>query len=133
MKKLVDTSVAIKWAVEEEGSEAAFVLYGPDVAILDVLLPELANTLWKKARRGEIAKEQALAAYAQIMADFKIISTRGLEQRALELSLSLDHPSYDCFFLAAAEAAETILITADARFVGTCSNTPFARYLELLS
>lgn len=133
MKKLVDTSVAIKWAVNEEGSSEAFALYGPAVALPDVLLPELANALWKKVRKQEISREQAFASYAQILADFEIISTRGLEWRALELSLLLDHLSYDCFFLAAAEAGETMLVTADTRFVRVCDATPFARFLEPLA
>lgn len=133
MKKLIDTSVAIKWAVNEEGSDAAFALYGPGVAVPDVLLPEFANTLWKKVRRKEISSEQALAAYDQLMSDFEVVSTRGLERRGLELSLMLDHPSYDCFFLAAAEAVETVLVTADLRFVRVCAGTPFARYLEPLA
>ena len=133
MKKLVDTSVAIKWSVEEEGSDAAFVLYGPQSAIPDVLLPELANVLWKKVRKGQIGSEQALAAYHEILTDFEIVSTRGLEQRALELSLLLDHPAYDCFFLAAAEAGNTMLVTADLKFIAKCENTPFVRYLQPLA
>lgn len=133
MKKLIDTSVAIKWAVEEEGSDAAFALYGPDVAVPDVLLPELANALWKKVRKKEVGREQALAAYAQVLADFEIIATHGLEYRALEISLLLDHPSYDCFFVALAEAGRTILVTADLRFIRACAGTPFARFLEPLA
>ena len=55
---VVDASVAIKWVVEEEGSEAAAgLLDGSTLAAPDFLIPECANILWKKVRRGELAPE----------------------------------------------------------------------------
>ena len=43
---VVDASVAIKWVVEEEGSEAAAgLLDGPGLMAPDLLMPECANIL----------------------------------------------------------------------------------------
>lgn len=37
--------------------------------------------------------------------------------RALDLSLKLDHPAYDCFYLALAETRASDLVTADGAFL----------------
>ena len=57
MRLVVDASVAVKWLVAEDGSEAAeslidqrFELYAPRL-----LASEVSNALWRKARLGEIA------------------------------------------------------------------------------
>jgi predicted nucleic acid-binding protein len=39
--------------------------------------------------------------------------TASLAPRALELALNLDHPVYDCFYLALAEAETAQMVTAD--------------------
>jgi predicted nucleic acid-binding protein len=41
--------------------------------------------------------------------------TAPLAARALELAFALDHPVYDCFYLALAEAEQVGLVTADGR------------------
>ena len=38
-----------------------------------------------------------------------------LAVRATEIALQLDHPVYDCFYLALAEAERCLLVTADQR------------------
>lgn len=132
MTRIVDTSVAVKWAVAEEGSDRALLLYGGDVVAPDLLRPELANALVKKVRRGEIGALQAEAAYAEIEATLTFIPTPGLWRRALAVALALDHPAYDCGYLALAEATGMKVVTADRRFVMRCSGTEFDGFIELL-
>jgi predicted nucleic acid-binding protein len=83
--------------------------------------------LWKKARRGEISSAEAvLAARSLERADIEFVSARPLSRQATELSILLDHPAYDCFYLCAARARGEIFVTADERFVRKLSQ-PVAR------
>ncbi len=132
-KRLVDTSVVAKWAIVEEDSDLAFALFGTDLAAPDVLHAELGNVLWKKVRRGQITPEHALASFAEVRSQLDFLPTKGLETRALEIAFAIDHPVYDCFFLAVAEATELTLITADRGLVRSCANTDFAALLEPLA
>lgn len=58
---VVDASVAIKWVVEEEGSDAAAALADQDLTAPSLLMVECANVLWVKARRGELTSSEALS------------------------------------------------------------------------
>lgn len=118
---VVDASVAIKWAVEEEGRDAArqLVLAGHALVAPDFLLLEVANIVWKKVRLRELDAVQAQAALAEIQLPIsRLLPSAPLTQRALKLALELDHPAYDCLYLAAAELSGGAVVTADTRMLG---------------
>ena len=46
---IVDASVAVKWVVDEQFSDAARLLAGARLYAPDLLYIECANILWKKA------------------------------------------------------------------------------------
>ena len=55
MTVVIDASVALKWVIEEDGSEAARGLLLSEVlAAPDLMIVECANVLWAKERRGSI-------------------------------------------------------------------------------
>lgn len=56
MALVVDASVAVKWLVPEEHSEAAarLTVSGEDLHAPRLLAAELANALWRKARLGDM-------------------------------------------------------------------------------
>jgi predicted nucleic acid-binding protein len=116
---VVDASVAIKWILEEEGSLAARRLLGEESLIApEFLILECANVLWTAARRDKLTRQQAIVALAGLQAlpvQFLAIGDYG--SMAQVLALELDHPVYDCLYLAVALAQRTILITADRRFI----------------
>lgn len=119
---VIDASVAIKWVVGERGSEAAVRLVdgsiGERLSAPDLLMPECANILWKKTRRGELSREEAgLAIDLLARADVELVPARALAASALTLSLDLDHPAYDCLYLALAIQRGATFVTADSRFV----------------
>ena len=59
MTVIVDASVALKWVLQEEGSEAAeLLLLEEPLAAPDLLIVECANVLWRKARRGALTRDQ---------------------------------------------------------------------------
>ncbi len=49
-----------------------------------------------------------------------------LAARSLALAADLDHPVYDCLYLALAELREASLVTADQRLLARLAGTPWA-------
>ena len=115
---VIDASVAIKWLVEEEGTvEALTVLEKAKLSAPDLLIAECANIFWKKVRREEFTEEEALIG-ARILeqADLEILPTRHLLSSATSLAVLLDHPAYDCIYLALALERGWQFTTADEHF-----------------
>ena len=134
MRRLViDASVAIKWVVEEPGTAEALALRRHQLLSPDLLIPECANTLWKKVRRQEIgSNEAALAARLLQRADVELVPMRGLLEPATRLAIQLDHPAYDCVYLALAQASGCSFVTADSRFCAKVRDqVPAGQVLDL--
>lgn len=119
MSVVVDASVAIKWVVPERGTpEALAMLKGGGLSAPDLITPECANILWKKTRRGELSPEEArLAARLIEQVELEILPTRTLLEPATQIANLLDHPAYDCIYLALAQARGSVFITADERLL----------------
>ena len=117
MRFVVDASVALKWVVPEAGSADADALRRADQLLApDLIVTEWANALWKKVGRGEIALDDALlAARVLQQAQIELRPMRGLLRPATELALALNHPTYDCFYLALAAGESCPFVTADER------------------
>jgi len=116
---VIDASVAIKWVVEEEGTRAALALYQRAKLIApELLVPECANILWKKAQRNELSREEALLAAGLLQhAEIELLPTRSLLEAAARIAIELDHPAYDCLYLALAVANECRFATVDEGFL----------------
>jgi predicted nucleic acid-binding protein len=120
MSVVVDASVAVKWVTPETLSEHADRLLARDEALLapDLLLVEAANALWKKATRGEISPREAARALDLLRGSgVDLRPTSPLLARAMEVARLLDHPVYDCVYLALAERERATVVTADARLL----------------
>ncbi len=136
MSLVVDASVAVKWFVEEPLWEAAEALARQRESLLapEFLITEVTNVAWKKVVRGEIEPGQAheiAAAIGQSIPRFH--SSAALNERALHIALALEHPVYDCLYLACAELAEAVLVTADARLCDAVAVGPYAGLVRHLS
>jgi predicted nucleic acid-binding protein len=116
--RVVDASVAMKWVVDEEGSAAASSLAGEALSSPSLLLAECANALWAKARRHEITAEETVERLSLLhSAPVLLVPVAELVEDATRLAVTLDHPVYDCLYLALAVREGTRLITADQQFV----------------
>jgi predicted nucleic acid-binding protein len=117
VKFVVDASVAVKWVVQEEGrSDALRHAAGGQLIAPEFVLVEVASILWKKRRLGQLDAEQAQRGLAFVTGAYeRLVPTGELIARALALAIELDHPAYDCLYLACAELEEADLLTADAR------------------
>lgn len=116
---VIDASVAIKLLIDEEGADLANFVYRTfDLIAPDLLLAECSNILWKKARRGELSADEA-ALGGQFLANstFDLRPMSSLVDAATRLAVGLDHPAYDCFYLALAAAESCPFVTADERLV----------------
>ena len=125
---VVDASVAMKWIVAEDGSDKADLLQGSDIVAPALLRIEAGNVLRTLAAKGELSLDRAIDLFLFLQtAPVTIIDADELlERRALELALALQHPIYDCVYLALAERMDRTLITADRRFIKALSTTEHA-------
>ena len=116
---VIDASIAIKWVVEEEGTPEALALRRRAKLLApDLLVAECANILWKKVRRDELSRQEALLAARLLQgADIELRPTRPLLEAATDLAIALDHPAYDCLYLALAVECGYPFVTADERFL----------------
>jgi predicted nucleic acid-binding protein len=123
---VIDASVAIKWVIEEPGTREALSLRRHRLFAPDLLVAECANILWKKTRRNELTLQEALLAARLLQrADIELAPMRALLEPATRLAIALDHPAYDCAYLALAEGLCCDLVTADQRL---CAKAPPAGY-----
>ncbi|OYU16253.1 MAG: VapC toxin family PIN domain ribonuclease [Alphaproteobacteria bacterium PA4] len=130
---IVDASVAVKWLIDEPGSDAADrLLVGGGLGSPDLIFAEVANTLWKAWRRGDFAElPGGIATLADCFQHVMPCAT--LMMPAARLAVELDHPAYDCFYLAMAIAEDVPLVTADRRFLAACARTAHAARVRALT
>ncbi len=116
---VIDASIAVKWVVEEDGTAEALTLHRLAKLIApELLAAECANILWKKVQRGELSKEEALLAARLLQAaDIEFLPVRSLLEASAQIAIELDHPAYDCIYLALATQRDCQFVTADERFV----------------
>ncbi|HET9226131.1 MAG TPA: type II toxin-antitoxin system VapC family toxin [Thermoanaerobaculia bacterium] len=129
---VVDASVALKWVVEEEGSREAVALAHGKLAAPTLFLAESANALWAKARRGELAPAEVVERIEALHnAPVELVPLETLLGDAVRLALELEHPVYDCFYLALAAQRGGVVVTADRRFMETVRRHPERAHLVI--
>lgn len=125
---VIDANVAIKWFIEEEDHDRArLLLQGTERLIApDLILIECANIAWKKWRQGSVDAAD-VAEIAQLLPDAfaALVDSREVLVTAARLSLRLNHPAYDCLYVAVAEDRGAVLVTADDRLVRVVRGTPW--------
>lgn len=117
---VVDASVAIKWIRLEAGSDWArgVLLAGLPLLVPPLFRVECANVLWRVKRRGEPGAPDPADALDRLLAlpIEHMPGAAAATQAALALAQRLDHPVYDCLYLALALDRGAALATADIRF-----------------
>jgi predicted nucleic acid-binding protein len=116
---VIDASVVVKWFLPEIHSVAALRVAKSGRIFLapDLLGAEVANTFWKKLRRGELTHDEG----CRLVDDFRrlditMVPHRRLLSEAFALAATASHPVYDCLYLALAHQSDCQLVTADRRF-----------------
>jgi predicted nucleic acid-binding protein len=118
MSLIVDSSIAVKWVVEEPASDRARALYlSEECWAPSLIMAEVGNALWKKQRMKIVGVEQASAALRALPDRIRLFDLATLAPRALGLAVELDHAIYDCFYLALAERERAPMVSADERLL----------------
>lgn len=119
---VLDASVAVRWVVEEEGSDEAAALLEQEVAWITprLLLTEVASALRRKVADAALAPAvagQSLDTLLQAVADgvIRLADDEQIVAQALLLAVSLQHKVPDCVYLALAEREGASIATADDR------------------
>ena len=137
---VVDTSLAVKWFVDEPDSPAATALLeswraaGIGLAAPDLLPREFINSLFQKIRHFGMTMNRALSALAQLEnSEIAFHDSAPLGRRALELAASAGHDSvYDFYFFALAEALACECWSADREFQQHAARLPGPNRVRLL-
>jgi predicted nucleic acid-binding protein len=132
---VIDASVAIKWVIGENGTDAANRLRwsGTKFHAPDLIVAETGNILWKKVQRDELTPAEALVACRVLrLAPVEVHAMGPLQALALEMAIALQHPVYDTTYLALARALDAPMVTADRRLVGKCAAARGAALCEVL-
>ncbi len=104
MTIIVDTSVVLKWVLQEGDSETArSLLLTETLAAPDLLMIECANVLWIKVPRGLLPRDLARGALAAISAaPVALLPTSRYVTAAQSIAFDIDQTAYDSLYLAAA-------------------------------
>jgi len=130
---VVDASVGVKWFVPEaHAAEARQWRNGPDELHAPTFFfdLEIANILWKKVRRAEIARTDADLILGQLPA---LPLTRHPEAplltSAFDLADRTQRTVYDSLYLTLAVQLGGRMLTADQRLCNSLAGTPWAGYI----
>ena len=135
MNRIVDASVACKWFFEEDLSVEAHALAATQYVLFapDLIIAECANVAWRRVRDGQIPLEQAEALLRALPGWFETLTPSAqLHEAAFRIACTLNHPVYDCLYIALATRDAAPLVTADAALARRVSNTPWEELVEPL-
>jgi predicted nucleic acid-binding protein len=113
-----DTSLLFKLIVAEPDSDRAITLIrSARIFVPDFVFLEIGNVLWSRIRRRDMEYHEAKRLLDHLRdLGFEIMQIGRFVDRALQIATAIDHPIYDCLYLALAENINVPLVTADRRF-----------------
>jgi predicted nucleic acid-binding protein len=136
MTLVVDANVAIKWFVQQHGTDDARRVQAYRGALVGpaMLVAETCNGLWRHVVRGDIAADLAKTAVIGLSRWFdELVEDQLLAAAALDLAVDLNYSVYDCPYLALARARAAPLVTADQRLINRLATTAYKSHVIHLS
>jgi predicted nucleic acid-binding protein len=117
---VLDSCVAAKWIIPEADSALArrllteVVTRGDRPVVLDLVLIEVGNVLWKRRRSGAVTSdeaEQLLGLFLQH--PLRVEDSKPLLTSALRIAMKYNRAFYDALFVALVDALGVTGVTAD--------------------
>lgn len=138
---VVDTSVVVKWILDEPDSKIALALLTEwtdkeiDILAPALLAYEITNVLYQRVHRDEMSLVKAKQALAKVILselELDFSQDPALSTQAMELAHSFNLPAtYDAHYLALAEREGCELWTADKRMWNTIrGKLAWVRWME---
>lgn len=133
MRYVVDASVAAKWLLPEEHTEQAELLLANGALLFapDLLYAEVANVLWRRVLRGEVAEETAddgLALLLQI--EIATTPAQAIVTQAFAIACRFERTVYDATYLALALEEDAVLVTSDKRLCNALRGTALKSHIR---
>lgn len=133
---VIDSSVLLKWFVDEEDSEIARHLQEDqyDLSAPDLLLPESGNILWKKVQRAELTLAEARLVMKGIEKQpINIFPSELVIESALEIAVDSGRTVYDACYIALAMLNACQVVTADQRLVNGLRHSRYSQFVMKLA
>jgi len=128
MKPVVlDASVVAAAFFPEKHSAAAqkLLVSGGDLCAPDLIYAELANVIWKRYRRREIDKSEAVELLADVLElPLDTTPSEQLADAALDLAMRTGRTVYDCLYVVLAGQLKAVLVSGDRRLVNAFAHGP---------
>lgn len=128
MTIVVDASVAVKWFVREDLHERAVRLldFVDDLEAPELIVAEVGNIVWKKSVRGQLGQMQARTIVTLMPRCIPVFHPLAmLAEQAVDIAFALNHPVYDCLYVACAKTVKGVLVTADNGLCRSVRDTEF--------
>lgn len=136
MTIVVDASVAVRWHFDLSNTVdwRAIVASGEALIAPDLVIYESVNAIWRLTRAGQIDETLAAAIVASLPNEFtQLVPSSFLSSAAFAIARELDHPAYDCHYLALLDQTTATLATADLRLLRRLRSTRWQARLNPLS
>jgi predicted nucleic acid-binding protein len=139
---VVDASVVVKWFLPESDTAAAdslletFLNNEADLIVPDVLLLEVASSLWKRVVfPKELSANEATLVYRDLLTmPLSLIASETLAEPAFQLAMKHKHPVYDALYCTLALDRHCDFVTADQTLVNKFrGDFPFVRHLSTVN
>lgn len=135
MIMVVDASVAVRWTIDTPLSgKAERLLRGHTLIAPDFVIVEATNAFYFHLRERTDRAPRALDGLEFLPRWFaELVPASTLRHRAMTYAMELDHPAYDCFYLALAASRNVQMITTDDQFVRKLRGTSDGRHIVHLA
>lgn len=136
MTVVVDASVAVRWTIAMSLSEAAERLLRSRKTLIapDLIIVEVTNAFAFHLRDRTDRVQRALDGLEFLPRWFaELVPAPVLRHRAIAFAMELQHPAYDCFYLALAASRGATMVTTDEHFLRKVHGSAHSRLAVHLS
>jgi len=129
---VVDSSIAVKWYLNEEFTDASLKILDPrnEMHVPNIFFLEIASILCKKFRRKEISNQEFEKVWnAMNDLPFFVHSFEDLLEPAIQISTQTGTSIYDCIYLAISLIGDSVTVTADRRFFDCIRKSRYSKQI----